>query len=150
MVQDKTHYIAVTGIIHKNGKYLICKRSPNEKAFPSKWCVPGGKMKKDDFAATPKDTKDHWFDVFEKTLIREIKEETNLDVEITKLIDFREAIYAKHGYHTIIFFFHAKPLSDDMKFSKEILEANFFTKEEARALDLVSSAKWILEKHFGE
>jgi hypothetical protein len=34
-VQEKAHYIAITGIIRNaDGKYLICKRSPNEKLFP--------------------------------------------------------------------------------------------------------------------
>ena len=68
-IQKKAHYIAVTGIIRNSeGKYLICKRGPNEKAFPNKWCVPGGKLEKGDFVNQPKDTSDHWLNVFEKTL----------------------------------------------------------------------------------
>jgi len=63
---DKTHYIAVTAIIRKGDKFLICKRSPKEKAFPNKWCVPGGKLERNDFVNSKKDTKDHWFGVFEK------------------------------------------------------------------------------------
>ena len=31
------HRIALTAIIHKDGKYLILKRSPDKKAFPGKW-----------------------------------------------------------------------------------------------------------------
>jgi len=59
-MRDKVHYIAVTGIIrNENGKYLICKRSSEEKAFPNKWCVPGGKMEIKDFVNRPKDTSDH-------------------------------------------------------------------------------------------
>ncbi len=41
---NKAHYIVVTGVIIKDGKYLITKRSPNEKAFPNQWTVPGGKL----------------------------------------------------------------------------------------------------------
>ena len=78
-MQDKTHYIAVTGIIkNAQGKYLICKRSPNEKVFPNKWCVPGGKVQAKDFTSTPKDTNDHWFDIFEKVLKKEVQEETGI------------------------------------------------------------------------
>jgi len=43
------HYVAVTGIIVKDGKYLITKRSPNEIAFPNKWAAPGGKIELDDY-----------------------------------------------------------------------------------------------------
>ena len=72
--KNKVHYIAVTGILKKDGKYLICKRSPNEKAFPEKWCVPGGKVEVKDFINQSKDTTHHWFDIFEKTLRKEIRE----------------------------------------------------------------------------
>lgn len=78
-IKHKVHYISVTGIIRNNeGKYLICKRSPNEKAFPNKWCVPGGKIEITDFVNSPKDTSDHWLDIFEKVLHREIEEETKI------------------------------------------------------------------------
>ena len=77
MVDDeKVHYIAVTGIVRKNGRFLICKRSEKEKAFPNKWCVPGGKVERSDFTSSPKDTKDHWFDIFERVVKKEIMEET--------------------------------------------------------------------------
>ena len=78
--QDKTHYVSVTGIIRRDGRYLICKRSEKEKAFPGKWCVPGGKIERADFEHLSKDTKDHWLDIFEKVLQKEIMEETNLTI----------------------------------------------------------------------
>lgn len=40
----KAHYVVVTGIIHKDGKFLITKRSADQKAFPNRWAVPGGKL----------------------------------------------------------------------------------------------------------
>ena len=33
MKDEKLHYVVVTGIIIKNGKFLITKRSPKEKAL---------------------------------------------------------------------------------------------------------------------
>ena len=42
--KNKAHYIVVTGILVKAGKYLIVKRAGWEKAFPEKWTVPGGKL----------------------------------------------------------------------------------------------------------
>ena len=78
-IQRKAHYIAVTGIIRNyEGKYLICKRGPKEKTFPNKWCVPGGKLEKDDFVNSPKDTSDHWYNILEDTLEREVKEEAEV------------------------------------------------------------------------
>ena len=39
---QKAHYLVVTGIILKDGKFLITKRAPTEKAFPNQWTVPVG------------------------------------------------------------------------------------------------------------
>ena len=46
---NKIHYVVVTGIIIKDGKFLITKRSPNEKAYPNKWTVPGGRLESDEY-----------------------------------------------------------------------------------------------------
>src|SRR5665213_2353499 len=35
------HEVVMTAIIIKDGKYLITRRSPNKKRFPSMWTVPG-------------------------------------------------------------------------------------------------------------
>lgn len=119
-IKQKAHYVAVTGIIHRNGKYLICKRSEKEKVFPGKWCVPGGKIEQDDFVNTIKDTKDHWFDIFEKTLIKEIKEEVNLEI---KDIGFCSnlALIRPNGFSTIIVSLYADYDSGEVALSEDEL-----------------------------
>lgn len=57
--KNQVHYVAATVIIVKDGKYLIAKRSDWEKAFPSKWTVPGGKLEALDYLLRKKDTSDH-------------------------------------------------------------------------------------------
>lgn len=81
MEDEKLHYIVVTGIIIKKGKYLITRRSLEETAFPGLWTVPGGKLRKSDYVETPKDTGDHWYNVLEKLLEREIQEEVGLKIK---------------------------------------------------------------------
>lgn len=78
---QKSHYLVVTWIIIKDWKYLITKRSATEKAFPNEWTVPGWKLEMDDYATKPKDTKDHWYNVFENVLRREVTEETWLKIK---------------------------------------------------------------------
>jgi len=46
---NKAHYVVVTCIIVKDGKFLITKRAPTEKAFPNQWTVPGGKLEASDY-----------------------------------------------------------------------------------------------------
>lgn len=146
MVTQKVHYVSITGIIRKDGKYLICKRSPNEKAFPNKWCVPGGKIEHGDFINNPKDTKDHWLDIFEKVLKKEVKEETNLEIRdigyVSSLVFIRP-----NGYSTIIVSLYANHADGEVKLDPEELDDHaWVTLEEAKNYDLIENIYEQLEK----
>jgi 8-oxo-dGTP pyrophosphatase MutT (NUDIX family) len=80
------HEVVVTAIIVKEGKYLITKRSKNKKRFPSKWTVPGGKLETTDYTDLPKDTKFYWYNVLEKVLKREVKEEVGINISGTEYV----------------------------------------------------------------
>jgi 8-oxo-dGTP pyrophosphatase MutT (NUDIX family) len=75
------HEVVITAIIVKNGKYLITRRSPNKKRFPSMWTVPGGKLETDDYISLPKDTEHYWYNVLEQVLKREVKEEVGIEIK---------------------------------------------------------------------
>ncbi len=75
------HEVAITAIVVKDGKYLITRRSLNKKRWPLMWTVPGGKLETADYANTPKDTSGYWYNVLEKTLRREVREETGLEIK---------------------------------------------------------------------
>ncbi|MGV8171933.1 MAG: NUDIX domain-containing protein [Candidatus Woesearchaeota archaeon] len=142
-LKEKTNYVSITGIIRKseNGKnkYLICKRSPNEKAFPNKWCVPGGKIEQKDFINTPKDTKDHWLDIFEKTLKKEILEETNLKIKNTGYVSSLVFI-RPNGFSTIIVSLYADYDSGDVKLSdEELVDYAWVDLEEAKRYNLIEN-----------
>lgn len=80
MENQYLHEVAVTAIVVKNDRYLITRRSPNKKRFPGMWTVPGGKLETNDYINLPKETKDYWYNVLEKVLKREVKEEVGLDI----------------------------------------------------------------------
>ncbi|MBU0976598.1 MAG: NUDIX domain-containing protein [Patescibacteria group bacterium] len=63
----KFHIVLVSGVVEKNGKYLIAQRSFDEIQAPGKWALPGGKVELF--------TKENDLDVLEKTLEKEIEEE---------------------------------------------------------------------------
>jgi 8-oxo-dGTP diphosphatase len=75
------HEVAITAIVVKDGKYLITRRSPNKKRWPNMWTVPGGRFETDDYLKIPKDTKEYWYNILEKVLRREVKEEVGLEIE---------------------------------------------------------------------
>lgn len=62
--------IAVGGIILWDRKVLIIQRSSNERTFPNLWELPSGKKEEGES--------------IKEAAIREVKEETGLDVEIIK------------------------------------------------------------------
>lgn len=72
--------VVITAIVVKDDKYLILQRSLEKKRFPGRWTVPGGHLESRDFIGTAKETKDYWYNVLEKTLRREVREEAGLEI----------------------------------------------------------------------
>jgi 8-oxo-dGTP pyrophosphatase MutT (NUDIX family) len=138
-LKEKLHYVSVTGIIRKNGKYLICKRSPNEKAFPNKWCVPGGKIEVKDFVNTKKDTSAHWLDIFEKTLRKEILEETGLKIKNIGYVS-NLAFIRPNGFSTIIISLYAEHADGEVRLDKdELVDYAWVNVDEAKKYDLIEN-----------
>jgi 8-oxo-dGTP diphosphatase len=117
-------------IIKKDNKLLLVKEKQNDNR--EWWVFPGGGV---EFGET-----------LEDAALREIKEELGLDVEIKEFLGFKEVIFPKHEYHTIVFFFIADPLDGEINKIDEILDVGYFTAEEIKNLDLVGSAKWVMEE----
>jgi 8-oxo-dGTP diphosphatase len=139
-IKRKAHYIAVTGIVCKNGKYLICKRSQQEHIFPGKWCVPGGKMEQTDFMHTKKDTHDHWLNILEKTLEKEIFEECNIKI---KNIGYCSSLVLMrpNGFSGVIISLFADYASGEVKLKQqdELDDYAWVTLQEAKEYDLIEN-----------
>ncbi len=88
------HEVAITAIVVKEGKYLITQRSASKKRFPGMWTVPGGKLEASDYLALPKDTEFYWYNVLERTLRREIKEEVGIDIENIEYVTSLATVHA--------------------------------------------------------
>ena len=79
--------VVITAIIaNSEGKYLITRRSMQKPRFPGMWTVPGGHLDPEDFMGYPKDTEHYWYNVLEKALTREIKEEVGLEIEHVRYV----------------------------------------------------------------
>ena len=148
--KEKIHYIAVTGIIkNKEGKYLICKRSPNERNFPNKWCVPGGKVERKDLNHKTKNKDanfDQWLNVFENVLEREVLEETGLRI---KNIDYVSniAFERSDGFITFVISLCAEHSDCEVKLdNKALVDYAWVTAEEAKNYDLIDNIYEQIEK----
>lgn len=134
--KNLVHYIVSTCIIHKDGKFLITKRSPKEKAFPNKWTVPGGKLEVLDYILKNKDTSSHWYNVLEELTKREVKEETDLDIKnmdyITSMVYIRP-----DNIPCLIISLSAEPHSTQISLSEELTEYRWISLEQAKQYDLI-------------
>lgn len=121
MKDEKLHYLVVTGIIIKDKKYLITKRSLKEAAFPGFWTVPGGKLRKSDYADLPKDTADHWYNVLEKLLQREVKEEVGLKIKNIRYL-LSLSYIRSDNIPTLIISLYCDYGSGKVKLSEELID----------------------------
>ncbi|MBF0699229.1 NUDIX hydrolase [Streptococcus danieliae] len=82
---------AVELLIKYKGNYLLCKRSSTARIAPNIWNIPGGKVK--------------YHEGIEEALIRECKEETNLDVLHFHYLD---SIFINKAHQRIVYLYYAE------------------------------------------
>ena len=112
------HEVVITAIIIKDGKYLITRRSPNKKRFPGMWTVPGGKMETSDYLQLSKDTEHYWYNVLERTLRREVKEEVGIDIGNIEYVTSLATIH-DDGSPSLMISCMANYVSGDIKLQEE-------------------------------
>ncbi len=136
MKPEKAHYVVATAIIVKDGKYLIAKRSPNEKVMPNEWTVPGGKLEMDDYQKLPKDTSHHWYNVAEKLLRREVREEVGLEIDNIKYLTSITFI-RPDSIPTIILSYYADYVSGEVELEDSLTEHAWVSTKEASRYKLI-------------
>jgi len=132
----KSHYIVATGIVIKDGKYLITKRAEWEKAFPGKWTVPGGKLEVKDYIDEKKDTSEHWYNILEKLLKREVREETGLEIKDIKYLTSMTFIRPDE-IPVLVISLYADSFEGDVKLSNDMIDYKWVSLEEAKNYDLI-------------
>lgn len=80
--------VVIAAIIEKNGKWLIARRKP-EKKMGGLWEFPGGKLE-------PNETP-------EQCLMRELREELNIETSIGKMLTEAHFRFQNNAYHIIAY-----------------------------------------------
>ena len=127
----KPYGLTVRGVIkNKDDEILLLKRHPASRSDPEKWELPGGKVEKGES--------------FDDALVREIKEETNLDVKVG---DFCEAVQ-KDSLHkrTVQLIMYLDDAEGDIKISDEHTEWMWASVGKIKKLEISVSLKKTLEK----
>jgi len=117
-------------------KYLILKRSDKEKSFPGMWTVPGGKVHQSDYTNTPRETKEYWYNVLEKGLRREVKEESGIEIKnISYLTSLARLTTEGHG--SLVLSFIAEYAGGEIELEENMVDSAWVTYEEAKSYDLI-------------
>lgn len=124
--------VVVTGLVKYKDKFLIVKRNSNMEMYPNKWSFPGGKV-------IPGET------LFE-TLKREIKEETNLDIENRKEFISDFSFQRPFGKSTMGFCFLVNAKHNNVKINEEFTDFTWITQNEINNYDLIQPLKTEIKK----
>lgn len=93
---EKTHLVLVNGIVVKDDKILISKRSMAELHQPGMWTIPGGKVER---------TEGDVWNIVEQTLFDELREETGIEVEEEPALLTNNTFIRNTGQHVVALVF---------------------------------------------
>lgn len=130
--------VGVGAIIVQDGKILITKRGSNPDK--GKWSVPGGLVELGE--------------KLEKAVIREVREETNLDVKVVRLIDAVDNIIrdsnGKLQFHFVILDYFAEVKGGTLQSSSDVLDTRWVRVEEAEDYDITHTMRDFLQRNKNE
>ena len=115
MTEENKFGVAVKAMIEKEGKFLLIHKSETEDINPKTIDIPGGRIE--------------FGENIEEALIREIKEETNLDIEIIKPTNIWSFL-PKENFQLVGITFLCKYASGDLNLSDEHEHSIWVDKED--------------------
>ncbi len=129
--------IVLGGVVLKEGKILILQRHKDEDVYPSMWELPSGKREA--------------LESSEESLIREVKEETGLDVKIImplSVFDYQIEKPDEIRDSTQINFLVAPKDNKQARMSEEHQAFAWITKDEIDRYELTGAVKNVILKAF--
>ncbi|WDI31753.1 NUDIX domain-containing protein [Hyphococcus flavus] len=116
-------FIGVGAVVFKGDDILVIKRG--KPPFQGQWSIPGGGLENGERLVD--------------AVIREVREETGLEIELLGLLNVFEAIPAETGFpaHTILIDYVAEWISGEPAAADDAMEAEFVSMDEA-----VSRLSW--------
>lgn len=142
MSEKKYFKLLATAIIIKepykkdvDPRYLITQRADHEETFPGMWTVPGGHFTSEDYDEMPNDVGNYWYNVLEKSLRREVKEEVN--VELKNVWYLTSLTWATDKeFPSIVLSFIAEWAGSEVKIDEDTQDYKWVTFEESREYKL--------------
>jgi mutator protein MutT len=127
--------VGVGAVIIRDGKILLEKR--RSEPAKGKWSIPGGLVELGESA--------------EQAVIREVKEETGLEVEKPELIDVINNISldenGKIKYHFVIIDYFVRLKGGELKAADDAEELRWIALDEAEKYDLTKTLRAFLQRN---
>jgi 8-oxo-dGTP diphosphatase len=125
-------YVGVHGVIANRGRILLLKRAERMHYKPGHWDLPGGHLGVGES--------------FDECLLREIKEETGLDVSIERLLGVNKSprepyVQALYGCSLVVY----RPITLR---ADEHVESRWATLDELSAMELIPYLEAALRRGF--
>jgi len=127
---EQQFYVGIHGVIANRGRILVLKRAPVMPYRPGSWDLPGGHLSLGES--------------FEDCLLREIKEETGLDVAIDRLLGLHSMVsepYMQAFYSCRLMVFQKVRLRPD-----EHVEHRWVTPDDLASLELIPYLAAIMKR----
>lgn len=122
------------GVVREGSRVLLVLRG--RPPFAGWWGLPGGAVEPGETVAD--------------ALVREVREETGLEVRVERLLGYKDAIARDAGgrlvYHYVILFFLASPLGGELRADSDAADARWFETAELPGLRLVPGAEEVLRQ----
>ncbi len=122
---NKLHIVSVVAVIrNQEGKYLVLKRSEREIAYPGMYTFPGGKVEDND--------------TVEETLIKEAKEEADLELKPGKIL-LKDKSFIRPDEQTVKVFSYLCEVRDvsGLKISDDFTDYKWVTLEDLKSISHV-------------
>jgi len=110
---------------------LLTRRNVNP--FNDLWCLPGGHI--DDYEPV------------EKAVVREVKEETNLDFAPETFVGWFEEIFPEHNFHAVALVFAGTGSGVLQEQPDEVSDMAWFTIDEALSMQLAFTHNIVLQHY---
>ena len=127
--------VGVGAVIICNGKILLAKRG--SEPGKNKWSIPGGLVELGE--------------TVRNTVVREVKEESNLDVEVHSLIDVVDNLEtdeeSKWRYHFVILDFFVRLKGGSPHAGSDVLEIRWVSLNEVEGYDLTRIFRKFFERN---
>ncbi len=113
----KQVYVGMAALIEKDGKYLIMKRSAERDFEPNTWETVTGRLEADESPNVG--------------IVREVKEETGLDVEVIMPVDTGFFYRGGKEFPMVFISYYCKHIKGEVKLDWEHTEFDWITIDEA-------------------